>query len=266
MRTVHAVRPRADLLKREKTVILRSVRFAALVAPLLLAMTATADASAVCERLNAELANLPKAIGSSVNVRDFTSAISRQNLELRKARSDRRRLGCNTGSVIIVGDPNEESCARLDDAISRMQADLQTLKERRQYLVSGGEAEAGRRRLMTALYVNGCGEEQDEFLRAAATEPEIHRNILEGLPQINESDPDLRGSSDASDFAFPDAALGGSLRTMCVRTCDGAFFPISSNATPDDFQRDADACQRRCPGAETALYYHALATLSLIHI
>ncbi|URK87642.1 DUF2865 domain-containing protein [Rhizobium sp. RCAM05350] len=52
----------------------------------------------------------------------------------------------------------------------------------------------------------------------------------------------------------------GSLRTLCVRTCDGAFFPISSNASPADFQRDAEACQRRCPGAETALYYHALTT------
>ncbi len=36
-------------------------------------------------------------------------------------------------------------------------------------------------------------------------------------------------------------------RTVCVRLCDGAFFPISQNASSRDFARDAAQCQRRCP-------------------
>jgi len=241
-------------------VIFRSVRFAALIAPLLMVMTATADASTVCERLNARLSNLPKIVASNANLRDYTGAIARQNLDLRRARADRRRLGCSSGSVIIVGDPNEQACAALDSEISQMEIKLETLKTRREYLVSGGDSEISRRRIMAALYVNRCADEEEEILRAAAEEPETHRNILKDLPPISESDPALRGSADVSDFTLPGADYGGSLRTLCVRTCDGAFFPISSSATPADFQRDAEACQRRCPGAETALYYHALAT------
>ncbi|CAN7491143.1 DUF2865 domain-containing protein [Pararhizobium sp. LjRoot255] len=222
-------------------------------------MTAPADASTVCERLNARLSNLPKIVASTANLRDYTGAIARQNLDLRKARSDRRRLGCSSGSVIVVGDPNEEICEALDSEISQMEIKLETLKARRENLVTGGDSEISRRRILTALYVNRCFEEQDETV-AAGEEPETHRNILEDLPPISESDPPLRGSTDVFDFTHPGDDYGGSLRTLCVRTCDGAFFPISSRATPADFLRDAEACQRRCPGAETALYYHALAT------
>lgn len=221
-------------------------------------MAAAADASTLCERLNARLANLPKIIASNANLREYTGAISRQNLDLRQARSDRRRLGCNSGSVIIVGGPNDEACTNLESAIARMEFELETLKARRQYLASGGEVEVTRRRIMAALDVNRCSEEQDELLRAAVEEPETHRNILTDLPPISEDDPALLDS--AGGFNAPGADYGGSLRTLCVRTCDGAFFPISSSATPADFQRDAEACQRRCPGAETALYYHALET------
>ncbi|WP_426228156.1 DUF2865 domain-containing protein [Pararhizobium sp. DWP3-4] len=252
------------MLRREKHVTFRSKSFAALIAPLLLVMTTTADASAVCERLNARLASLPKIVASNANLRDYTSAISRQNLDLRQARSDLRRLGCSSGSVIIVGGPNEDACYSLDAEISQMEMDLETLKARRQNLLEGGASDITRRRIHAALAANRCAEEEDEVLSAAVEEPETHRNILNDLPPISEDEPDMRGSN--ADFTTPDDGFGpsadypGSLRTMCVRTCDGAFFPISSNSSPADFQRDAETCQRRCPGAETALYYHALAT------
>ncbi|WP_244506525.1 DUF2865 domain-containing protein [Pararhizobium polonicum] len=228
-------------------------------------MATTAGASSVCERLNARLASLPKIVASNANLRDYTGAISRQNLNLRQARSDRRRLGCSSESVIVIGGPNEEACESLSAEIAQMEMDLETLKARRQYLVNGSDSDITRRRILAALNVNRCAEEQDNILRAAAEEPETHRNILKDLPPISETYSDLRGSTTMSDFTLDDGfgpgdAYSGALRTLCVRTCDGAFFPISSNASPADFQRDAETCQRRCPGTETALYYHALAT------
>ena len=237
-----------------------SVRIAALMAPLLLVMTTTADASAVCERLNARLSNLPKMVASNANVRDYTGAIARQNLELRQARSDRRRLGCSSGSILVIGGPNQDLCEGLDDEIAQMDMNLETLKARRLYLISGGDSEISRRRIMAALEVNRCFDEQDEVMTTSAEEPELPRNIIRDLPPIGETEPMLRGSTDVTDFAVPSTGYDGHLRTLCVRTCDGAFFPISSNASPADFQRDAQACQRRCPGTETALYYHALET------
>lgn len=252
------------MLRREKHVIFRSISTAALIAPLLLVMTGTAGASAVCERLNARLASLPRVVASNANVRDYTGAISRQNLDLRQARSDLRRMGCSSGSVIVVGGPNEEACDSLSAEISQMEMDLQTLKARRQSLVTGSDSDVIRRRLEAALAVNRCFDGQDDVQEAAIEEPETHRNILSDLPPISEDYRGLRGGD--TDFTTPYDGFGasadetGSYRTLCVRTCDGAFFPISSDASPADFQRDAETCRQRCPGAETALYYHALAT------
>ena len=48
---------------------------------------------------------------------------------------------------------------------------------------------------------------------------------------------------------------GGTYRTLCVRLCDGFYFPISSAATQSSFARDADACSASC-GAEARLFYH----------
>ena len=48
---------------------------------------------------------------------------------------------------------------------------------------------------------------------------------------------------------------GGTYRTLCVRLCDGFYFPISSVATQSSFARDADACSASC-GAEARLFYH----------
>ena len=48
---------------------------------------------------------------------------------------------------------------------------------------------------------------------------------------------------------------GGTFRTLCVRLCDGYYFPVSSAATQSSFARDADACSASC-GAEARLFYH----------
>jgi Protein of unknown function (DUF2865) len=44
-------------------------------------------------------------------------------------------------------------------------------------------------------------------------------------------------------------------RTLCVRLCDGYYFPISFSTLPQHFDRDADACQSKC-AAPVELYYH----------
>lgn len=44
-------------------------------------------------------------------------------------------------------------------------------------------------------------------------------------------------------------------RTVCVRLCDGYYFPVSFSTLPNHFQRDADLCQSKC-AAPVELYYH----------
>lgn len=45
----------------------------------------------------------------------------------------------------------------------------------------------------------------------------------------------------------------GNYRTVCVRPCDGYYFPISGASTRWKFNKDAEACSARCGGGR--LYY-----------
>ena len=44
-------------------------------------------------------------------------------------------------------------------------------------------------------------------------------------------------------------------RTMCVRLCDGFYFPISFGVLRGSFYRDNRACMKRCDGKARLFYY-----------
>lgn len=50
---------------------------------------------------------------------------------------------------------------------------------------------------------------------------------------------------------------GGPYRTMCVRSCDGYFFPLRHNAKRRNFESDAKSCRAAC-GTEARLFYYSL--------
>jgi hypothetical protein len=57
----------------------------------------------------------------------------------------------------------------------------------------------------------------------------------------------------------PPSDLGpqsGTYRTVCVRTCDGAYFPVSFATVPARFPDDEKTCKALCPAAEAVLYTH----------
>ncbi len=232
---------------------------------LLLPQGGTAQAVGVCERLQSRLASLPRVAADTPNVlrnnseitRRYGGAITRQNMELRKANGDLRRLGCSSGSITIVGGPNAAACGELASAIDRMERNLQILnKKRREFSSAGGNAGA-RRRILAALERNGCNEGNAAVLPAATsgTTDVIEDMRPSGIPLDIEA-----GGTSITRLGPPTgtASSPGGLRTVCVRTCDGGFFPISSGATPLDFRRDQKVCAMMCPQVETELFYHPL--------
>jgi hypothetical protein len=48
---------------------------------------------------------------------------------------------------------------------------------------------------------------------------------------------------------------GGTYRTVCVRLCDGYYFPISFTTTPENFGRDQATCERSC-SSDARLYVY----------
>lgn len=52
-------------------------------------------------------------------------------------------------------------------------------------------------------------------------------------------------------------AQPGKYRTLCVRMCDGYYFPISENASRSAFYKDANVCRARC-GGEARLFHYTV--------
>lgn len=50
---------------------------------------------------------------------------------------------------------------------------------------------------------------------------------------------------------------GGPYKTMCVRTCDGFYFPLRHNARRKNFASDAKSCRNAC-GSQGKLFYYPL--------
>ena len=208
-----------------------------------------AAASLACDRLRDRLASADRVVPSE-DLNRYSGAITQQNLELRKARQDQRRLRCLTSSITMIRADGGSDCGDLAKAITRMEANKDILTQRLLELREGqGDAEIAR--LEQALSDNGCTADGEEVMDAQ--EP-ARVPYLDTLPQPYQ--PDRTGEAQASFRPSLGILPSGEVRTLCVRTCDGGFFPISSRTTAINFTRDAMQCQQMCPGVETELFFH----------
>jgi Protein of unknown function (DUF2865) len=60
-----------------------------------------------------------------------------------------------------------------------------------------------------------------------------------------------------SENGAPASGRAGPYATMCVRACDGFYFPLRQNANPDYFARDAQTCTSEC-GSDARLFFFPL--------
>ncbi len=86
-------------------------------------------------------------------------------------------------------------------------------------------------------------------------------DFLFGKPQSTHPQPSQRGASSHGNYG-PGATHSRSrssqdYKTMCVRLCDGFYFPIQSRTTRRSFHRDARACKQRCGGRAKLFYLPA---------
>lgn len=210
-----------------------------------------AQPSVVCESLRVRLASQPEVVADTREMRRYSSAIVRQNLEIRKVRYDMRRLRCE-GAIVEYRADGTSQCGELAAALTRMEANKRALAVKRDAIrFEGPGNNPGRERLLAALEANGCNADQPDPAATAVLPPGTLNRPADAMEPLDGAD---------TAQAFRGSAGHGSLRTLCVRTCNGAFFPISSNTSPLNFRRDAQICQQMCPDTQTELYYHSMRT------
>lgn len=206
----------------------------------------------VCVRLEAQLTALNQG-NSDPNradqIRKAEDAVNRQQFEVDRVVAQSRRLGCeNTGFFSIFSSPPPE-CGALTRQVGQQRTTLERLQLQLEQLNGGTTQRAAQRQsLLVALGDNNCGPQY----RAAATQAQRG-----GLFETLFGGGGGAGGGGGIFSSTPQGPMGGTYRTVCVRTCDGYYYPISYSTSPDRFRDDEQTCQRTCPAAEVSLYtYH----------
>jgi len=207
-------------------------------------------ANSACVRLEAELARLDAGNAGPDSARRYEDAIARQRFELDQTTAQGRRLGCDSGGgFFIFGSPRPPQCDQINTQITRMRSNLDRMIAEMNQSRGGSmdlNRDLQRRQILAALQQNNCGS---QYRNAPPQQAARQRGFLETLfggwreeSDINASPLDLPSSS--------------TFKTVCVRTCDGYYFPISYATVASRFYEDDRTCKRLCPAADVALYTH----------
>jgi hypothetical protein len=200
---------------------------------------------------NAECARLQQAIAARRGSSGSQAAVERQRAELGRTRAYAGSLGCGNRKFLFFGSEPPPQCGEVTAQISRMEANLADLQAR----AGGGAGD------LVARYNAECGHAQ----------PSGPGNVFEalfgglarlGAPQDQEppqTDARFEDRGDQPRQSAPSGEKGGvqahsGSYAVCVRTCDGSFFPVSYSGAGSRADSLEDVCRALCPNADMALY------------
>ncbi|GAB4068384.1 DUF2865 domain-containing protein [Ancylobacter sonchi] len=215
---------------------------------------AMAQDAGACVRLEGQLAQLDRGGGQ----RDLSAVIGQQQQDVANLSAQVRQLGCDKRGFLIFQPQLPPQCEGLNRRLAQARSTLDRTMIEARGERSGNDQQ--RRQLITALAQNNCGPQYQAALgesRAAAAAPQRPRNFFEQLFGVPRQDPesDEAPSMDAQPLEM-ETPKSSNYRTVCVRTCDGFFFPISYSTNANSFASDEAQCQRQCPGTEARLYVY----------
>jgi hypothetical protein len=200
----------------------------------------------VCVRLEAQLAAVDRGAvdpARADQIKRYEDAAARQQADLDRTLAQSRRLGCEgLGFFSIFGGQNPQ-CPQINQHIQQIRGNLdRTLSDLQRIQGGGGDREAQRQNVIAALAQNNCGPQY----RAVANQ---QRGFFETL---------FGGGNQSSSGGYistpeEQPMTGGGYRTLCVRTCDGYYYPISYSTSPAKFHDDEITCQQTCPASEVVL-------------
>src|ERR1700737_2159941 len=180
-----------------------------------------APVNPMCPRLEAQLATIDRGGGSGdpakdEQIRRYQDAATKQQSELDRVTSQAKRMGCDSSGFFSLFSGQSAQCGPVNNQIQQMRANLDQITTSLERLRGGGlggaERENQRRSVLTALAQNNCGPQYANAARGGG-------NFLDNLFGNNGAP----GGAPGAPSADP-GPQSGPYRTVCVRTCDGAYF------------------------------------------
>ena len=211
-----------------------------------LGVSTAAQADSVCVDLEARLVQLERGTSAGGDPHQYDGAIAQQQAQLDQATDQAHQSGC-TGGFLFFHPTPQASCGRLMADIDKMQANLQRMEQAQAQLSPDPYSLANQRSdVLRQLAFNQCGPQYAAQQQDADSGFGGFLDSLFGNARMESLGDDQGGYS----------AGGGTYQTLCVRTCDGFYFPISFATVPSQFAADEATCQSMCPGGRAELYTH----------
>lgn len=206
-------------------------------------------ANPICQRLVGQLSAIDSgaAGGDSAKadqIRRYEEAQSRQQSELERVQNQAKRQGCDSSGFFSLFTGPSAQCGPINTQIQQMRSNLDQITSNLERLRGGGfggsERENQRRSVLMALAQNNCGPQYAGMLRNSGG-----GGFLENL---------FGGNNNPGGAPMDNGAASGTYRTVCARSCDGFYFPISFATVPSRFPDDERVCKSLCPAADATLY------------
>lgn len=205
--------------------------------------------SPMCQRLEGQLAAIDRSqgggdAGKADQIRRYEDAANRQQAELERVQARARDQGCDSSGFFSLFNGRSAQCGPINNQIQQMRQNLDQITSNLERLRAGsanGADDPQRRSVILALAQNNCGPQYANMARSG----NFLSNLFGG------------GPSDNNGAVDPNAPQSGTYRTVCVKSCDGSYFPISFATVPSRFADDERTCKSLCPNAQVTLYtYH----------
>jgi hypothetical protein len=241
---------KAGLKARRQTILFAAV---ALVVPLAASAQiispspgvtpAAPSANPICVRLESQLASVTQGSADPARaeqIKRSEDAIAKQQADLDRTVAQAHKGGCAGQGFFALFSAFSPQCGPITSQIQQMRGNLDRMISDLEQLKNGNAGQEGQRRaLIGQLAQNNCGAQYTAAANSWGGPQSFFDALFGGGTIINPGG---------------DGAPSGTYHTVCVRACDGFYFPLSFSTVPSRFTDDARACQRLCPAAEAELY------------
>jgi hypothetical protein len=202
-----------------------------------------ATTNPVCVRLEGQLASFDQGTANPARadqIKQSEDAIAKQQADIDRVTAQAHKSGCAGTGFFALFSALSPQCGPITSQIQQMRGNLDRMMSDLEQLKSGTTDQADQRRaLVGQLAQNNCGAQYTAAANSQGGPQGFFDALFGGGTIVNPNG---------------DGAPNGTYHTVCVRTCDGYYFPISYSTLPSHFAEDERTCQRECPAADVALF------------
>lgn len=208
------------------------IRFKPLAMAVFLLAATPAAAQQACLQLESQLAAIDRG-GAQQQYNQLNAQYQQQRAGYDAAYRQAEAAGC----IVLFRRFAPAQCTAILNNLDQRQAAVRQL-EQAMAAANPGQVNTQRQNILRALAANNCGPQYAAY----------------GAPQGGGLLDRLFGQPTTNPYPGQVIPNVETFRTVCVRSCDGGFFPISFATTQAQFAADEATCQQQCPGAQLFVY------------